>query len=169
MNFEEFIRKTDEISHQARGTTDEGAQKRLKNEFFDVAIDYFNENCTGDIDLADGRTIFIGAIEPEPRRIYTSYNETPTTIGNPMSEQISNAPKTPKAPSKFVQKLNSMKPSTMDDEKKAAVVGRIKMIGAFAAGVLTTVTVVATASYYNSFSANGEAATDESGEETTED
>jgi hypothetical protein len=85
-----------------------------------------------------------------------------------MSEQTSSA-QTPKAPSKFVQKLNSMKPSTMDDAKKATVVGRIKIIGAYTAGVLTTVAVVATTSYYNSFSTTGEAATDESGEETTED
>lgn len=80
-----------------------------------------------------------------------------------MSEKTSTAPK---APSKFAQKLNNMKPSAMDDEKKAAVVGRIKMIGAFTAGVLTTVAVVATASYYNSFPKDDETAT---GEETTED
>ena len=84
-------------------------------------------------------------------------------------------PETTEAPSKFVQKLNSMKPSMMDDEKKSAVVGRIKMIGAFAAGVLTTVTVVSTASYYNSLQKDVEAAEaakaelKEMFEETTED
>lgn len=85
-----------------------------------------------------------------------------------MSENISNTPETPKS-SKFVQKLNSMKPSTMDDEKKAVIRGRIKTIGAFAAGVLTTVTVIATASYYNSFkNGAGETEVDET-EETIED
>jgi hypothetical protein len=77
--------------------------------------------------------------------------------------QNSDAPKTP---SKFVQKLNSLNPSAMSDEKKAAVVGRIKMIGAFAAGVLTTVIVVGTASYYNSIPKIDEI---EETEETTED
>jgi hypothetical protein len=84
-----------------------------------------------------------------------------------MSEQIS-SPKTPKAPSKFVQKLNSMKPSAMDDEKKATVMGRIKTVAAFTAGVLTTVAVVSTASYYNSFPKDSENA-DEVEDETTED
>ena len=85
-----------------------------------------------------------------------------------MSQKIS-TPETSQAPSKFVQKINSMKLSAMDDEKKATVLGRIKMTAAFAAGVLTTVTVVATASYYNSFSQNDEAAEVEETEETTED
>lgn len=89
----------------------------------------------------------------------------------PIMSKTSETPETPKAPSKFVQKLNNMKPSVMDDEKKAAVVGRIKTVVAFTAGVLTTVTVVATASYYNSFSKIDEDAKAELSEEneTTED
>jgi len=83
--------------------------------------------------------------------------------------KTSETPETPKAPSKFAQKLDSMKLSKMDDEKKAAVVGRIKMIGAFTAGVLTTVAVVATTSYYNSFPKDEETAEVEETEETTED
>lgn len=63
MNNEEFIRKTDEIANLSRGTQDEARKEELKNEFFDVAIDFFNEHCTGDIQLADGRTAFIPAIE----------------------------------------------------------------------------------------------------------
>jgi hypothetical protein len=91
-----------------------------------------------------------------------------------MSQQASNTNSTPapKAPSKFVQKLNNMKPSMMDDEKKATVLGRIKMTAAFAAGVLATVTVVATASYYNSIQKNAEdaeAAIKEMVEENPED
>jgi hypothetical protein len=80
-----------------------------------------------------------------------------------------NSPKTPQTPepSKFVQKVNSMKLSAMSDEKKAAVIGRIKITAAFAAGVLTTAATVAAASYYASFN-NAEAQVDES-EETTED
>jgi hypothetical protein len=87
-----------------------------------------------------------------------------------MSEKTPKTPETPKAPSKFVQKINSMKPSAMDDAKKATVLGRIKMTAAFAAGVLTTVTIVSTASYYNSFSQNDEVASEtEETEENTED
>lgn len=86
-----------------------------------------------------------------------------------MSEKkTSETPESPKT-SKFVQKLNSMKPAALSDEKKAAVVGRIKMIGAFAAGVATTVAVVAAASYYNSIEKNTEAEETEETEETTED
>jgi hypothetical protein len=84
-----------------------------------------------------------------------------------MSSNNSTTPETPK-PSKFVQKLNSMKPAAMSDEKKATVLGRIKTTAAFAAGVLTTVAVVAAASYYNSVNNNEDAEVEET-EETTED
>ena len=54
-------------------------------------------------------------------------------------------PETPKS-SKFVTKLNSLKPSNIDNEKKEAVIRRIKFAtaytAAFAAGVLTTVAVI---------------------------
>lgn len=63
MDIEEFIRKTDEIANLARGTEDEARKKELTDEFFDVAIDFFNEHMTGDIVLADGRIIFTPAIE----------------------------------------------------------------------------------------------------------
>lgn len=80
-----------------------------------------------------------------------------------MSEKTSSAPK---APSKFVQKLNSMKPSAMDDEKRVTVVNRLKMSVAFTAGALTTATIAATALYFKTVNANAEIA---EGEETTED
>lgn len=63
MNSEEFLRKTDEIANLARGTEDDRRLEQLTDEFFDVAIDFFNEHMTGDMTLADGRTIFIPAIE----------------------------------------------------------------------------------------------------------
>ena len=63
MNHDEFIRKTDEIANLARGTEDPDVLKKLNDDFFDVAIDMFNEHMTGDIQLADGRTVFIPAIE----------------------------------------------------------------------------------------------------------
>jgi len=63
--------------------------------------------------------------------------------------------------SKFVQKLNNMKPSSMDDERKSAVKKRIKIIGALTAGVLATATIVSTAKYYNSFSKSNETETAE--------
>lgn len=85
-----------------------------------------------------------------------------------MSSNISNTPETNK-PSKLVQKLNSMKPSAMSDEKKATVIGRIKLTAAFAAGALTTVAAVAAASYYNSLNNDAETAEVEETEETTED
>lgn len=85
-----------------------------------------------------------------------------------MSEQISNTPETPKS-SKLAQKLNSLKPSVMDDEKTTAVVGRIKMIGAFVAGSAATLAVVIAASVYNSSKLADEYAEVEETEETTED
>lgn len=63
MNLEECNRKLDEIANLSRGTQDEARKEQLTDEFFQVAIDFFNENMTGDIVLADGRTIFIPAIE----------------------------------------------------------------------------------------------------------
>lgn len=50
------------------------------------------------------------------------------------------------------KKLNAAKPSNLDDEAKATVLGRIKMTAAFTAGVLATATTVALVSYYKSFS-----------------
>jgi hypothetical protein len=63
MDFEEFCRKTDEISNLSRGTQDEARKKQLTEEYFDVAIDFFNEHMTGDVKLADGGILFIPAIE----------------------------------------------------------------------------------------------------------
>lgn len=88
-----------------------------------------------------------------------------------MSEKTASTPETTPKTSKFVEKINSMKPSALSDEKRAAVVGRIKIVGVFAAGVLTTAAAVATASYYKSINDAAEAAKDELGEddESTED
>lgn len=85
-----------------------------------------------------------------------------------MSEKTASAPEIPKT-SKFVQKLNSMKPSAMDDEKKATVVGRIKMIGAFTAGALTTVAVLAVSSYQISLRKTEEDIEETEDEQSTED
>jgi hypothetical protein len=68
--------------------------------------------------------------------------------------------------SSLTEKLNNAKPSNMDDEKKAAVLQKIKLTASFAAGVLLTVTAVATASYYNSFPKTDE---NENIEETTDE
>lgn len=84
--------------------------------------------------------------------------------------KTSETPETPK-PSKFVQKLNSMKPSALSDEKKATVVGRIKIIGAFTAGATAMLAAVATASYYSALKNEAEKAEEILREsyETTED
>lgn len=63
MDFEEFKQKTDDIVAQSRATEDPAAKEKLRDDFFDVAIDYFNEHLTGDMKLADGRTLFMPAIE----------------------------------------------------------------------------------------------------------
>lgn len=63
MNYQEFIQKTNDIAQASRETKDEAIKEELRQEFYNVAIDYFNEHCTGDIDLADGETRFIPAIE----------------------------------------------------------------------------------------------------------
>jgi hypothetical protein len=63
MNFEEFCHQTDEIATKSRETDDPESKEALKDAFFDAAIDFFNENLTGDVRLADGRTVFIPAIE----------------------------------------------------------------------------------------------------------
>jgi hypothetical protein len=89
-----------------------------------------------------------------------------------MSTKTSVTPENSPAPqtSKFAQKLNSLKPSNLADEKKDTVVRRIKLTAAFAAGVLTTVTAVAVKSYYNSINAIDEAQeSDESSDTETTD
>lgn len=63
MNFNEMCRIQDNIVEQSRSTTDPTEKEKLTHDFFDVAIDFWNENMTGDIALADGRTVFIPAIE----------------------------------------------------------------------------------------------------------
>lgn len=171
MDLEEFIRKTDEIANMARGAMDDETKKRLKDDFFDVAIDFYNENLTGDISLADGRTIFIGAIEPGPRTKNTLYNETPTMDWNPtMSEK--NSPKTPESPktsNRFVEKLNSLKPSNQSDEARETFRRRAKLTLAFGAGVLGTIAAVATASYYKTIAETPDVEETEESEENTED
>lgn len=171
MDFEEFVRKTDELRNLSRGTTDDEIKKELKTQFFDVLIDYFNGNFTGDFHHVDGSVTFVGAIEPEPRTKNTPYNETPTK-GTIMSSQTSATPENSTAPqtSKIAEKLNSLKPSNLPDEKKETVLRRIKLTAAFAAGVLTTVTAVAVKSYYNSIDATDEVQeSDESSETETTD
>lgn len=70
-------------------------------------------------------------------------------------------PETSPKTSKFAEKLNSLKPSNLADEKKETIVRRIKLTAAFAAGVLTTVTTVAVKSYYDSINATDEIQGDE--------
>jgi hypothetical protein len=175
MDFEEFFRKTEAIREQAKTATNVEDKKRLRSEFFDAAIDYFEnfteaidyykENLAGDFVDTSVKLEFVGAITTEPRTKNTSYNETPTK-GTIMSK-TSVTPETSPAPktSKIAEKLNSLKPSNLADEKRDTVVRRIKLTAAFAAGVLTTVTAVAVKSYYNSFDATDEV---QEGDETSE-
>jgi hypothetical protein len=87
-----------------------------------------------------------------------------------MSKTVSETPETAQAPSKLVQKLNSMKPAALSDEKKATVVGRIKIVGAYAAGVATTLAALyVVGSKLNSSAENDETAEVDESEETTED
>lgn len=175
MDFEEFIRKTEAIREQAKSATDVEDKKRLRNEFFDVAVDYFDsfteaidyykENIAGNFVNTGVRVEFVGAITTEPRTKNTSYNETPTK-GTVMSTKAT-TPETSPAPktSKIAQKLNSLKPSNLSDEKKKEALRRIYYIGGFATGVLTTVTAIVVKSYYNSVDATNESA---EGDETSE-
>ncbi len=78
-----------------------------------------------------------------------------------MSQKITNISETAPKTSKFAEKLNKLKPSAMDDEKKATVIGRIKITAAFAAGALSTVAVVAAKSYFNNLDEAAEEAKDE--------
>jgi hypothetical protein len=78
---------------------------------------------------------------------------------------ISIAPQT----SKFAEKLNSLKPSNLADEKKETVLRRIKLTAAFAAGVLTTVTAVAAKSYYSNLVNESVEESDESPESEIND
>lgn len=118
----------------------------MKNDFFDVGIDFYNENLTGDVSSSDGRTIFIGEIESGSRKKNMHYYETPMK-GSIMSKasETSNTPK-------FAEKLKSLKPANLADEKKRTVLRGIYYTGGFVTGVLATVAVVAVKSYYNSFS-----------------
>ena len=63
MSYEEFITKTNNASQQSREAVNPAQKQNAYNAFFDAAIDYFNETCTGDMTLADGRTVFIPAIQ----------------------------------------------------------------------------------------------------------
>lgn len=82
--------------------------------------------------------------------------------------KTSESPETTPKTSKFAEKINSMKPAALSDEKRAAVVGRIKIIGAFTAGVLTTAAIAVTASYYKSINENLDVEDVEETEETTD-
>jgi hypothetical protein len=65
-------------------------------------------------------------------------------------------------PTRIMEAAENAKPSNLDDEKKETVLRRIKITAAFAAGILATVTTVATVSYYKSFSeAEGETSDEE--------
>lgn len=61
--FEEYLLKSNDIVQQSRETTDPVRKESLYNAFLDAAVDFFNETMTGDVKLADGRTVFIPAIE----------------------------------------------------------------------------------------------------------
>jgi hypothetical protein len=87
-----------------------------------------------------------------------------------MSEKTASTPETTK-PSKLSVKLNSLKPSNIDNEKKEAAVRRIKFATAytlaFVAGALTTVAVMNAKNLHDA--ETEETAEVEETEETTED
>lgn len=84
--------------------------------------------------------------------------------------KTSETPETPKTSNRFVEKLNSLKPSNQSDEARETFRRRAKLTLAFGAGVLGTVAAVATASYYKAINDAAEEAKDElAGEENTED
>lgn len=84
-----------------------------------------------------------------------------------MSEKNSTTPETPKT-NRFVEKLNSLKPSNQSDEARETFRRRAKLTLAFGAGVLGTVAAVATASYYKAIAETPDVEETE-GEENTED
>jgi hypothetical protein len=63
MDNAEFIQKTNDIAAQIAETTDEETKKKLTDDFFDVAIDMWNDGIAGDVTFADGRTATIRPIE----------------------------------------------------------------------------------------------------------
>ncbi|QJD49762.1 hypothetical protein SEA_CLUBPENGUIN_38 [Streptomyces phage ClubPenguin] len=83
--------------------------------------------------------------------------------------KTSETPETPKTSNRFVEKLNSLKPSNQSDEARATFRHRAKLTLAFGAGVLATVTTVAAASYYKAIAETPDVEETEENEETTED
>lgn len=62
MSFQDFRRNSDAAVQASREAVTPQQKENAYNAFFDAAIDYFNEEMTGDVKLADGRTVFIPAI-----------------------------------------------------------------------------------------------------------
>lgn len=56
---DEYIQKSEEIASKMRETEDEAEKDRLKKEWFDNAVDAFNNEIAGEVTLADGRKINI--------------------------------------------------------------------------------------------------------------
>lgn len=82
-----------------------------------------------------------------------------------MSEKNSISP-TPKTSNRFVEKLNSLKPSNQSDEARETFRRRAKLTLAFGAGVLGTVAAVATASYYKAIAETPDVEENEENENT---
>lgn len=82
-----------------------------------------------------------------------------------MSEKNSTSP-APKTSNRFVEKLNSLKPSNQSDEARETFRRRAKLTLAFGAGVLATVATVATASYYKTIAETPDVEENEENENT---
>lgn len=63
MSYDELTRRLNAASTSSREAVTPVQAENAYNAFFDAAIDFFNETCTGDVVLADGRTVFIPAIQ----------------------------------------------------------------------------------------------------------
>lgn len=62
MKYDDFTQKSDELVSAMRDTDDEAEKLRLKEAWWDAAVDVFNEEIAGDITLADGRNVHIPEI-----------------------------------------------------------------------------------------------------------
>ena len=63
MDNEAFNKKLNAITEESRNTTDQKRKDELYQEFFNVAIDQFNDTIAGDITTCDGRTLHTPIIE----------------------------------------------------------------------------------------------------------
>ena len=63
MSYRDYLDKSNAAVQQSREASTPQQKENAYNAFFDAAIDFFNETCTGDMTLADGSTVFIPAIQ----------------------------------------------------------------------------------------------------------